>query len=49
MRECLRGYKLPEPTRLAHIYANEVKRRLGGKLLFERETDAWRHMREKLH
>lgn len=33
VRECLRGYKLPEPTRLAHIYANEVKRRLGGELL----------------
>nr|QNO41503.1 endonuclease V [Methanosarcinales archaeon ANME-2c ERB4]QNO42026.1 endonuclease V [Methanosarcinales archaeon ANME-2c ERB4]QNO42676.1 endonuclease V [Methanosarcinales archaeon ANME-2c ERB4]QNO43379.1 endonuclease V [Methanosarcinales archaeon ANME-2c ERB4]QNO48219.1 endonuclease V [Methanosarcinales archaeon ANME-2c ERB4] len=25
-RHCLRGYKLPEPTRQAHIYANLVKR-----------------------
>jgi len=25
-RHCLRGYKLPEPTRQAHIYANSVKR-----------------------
>jgi deoxyribonuclease V len=27
-RRCLRGYKLPEPTRQAHIYANAVKRML---------------------
>ena len=33
VRGCLRGYKLPEPTRLAHIYANEVKRRLGASCL----------------
>lgn len=26
VRHCLRGYKLPEPTRQAHIYANAVKR-----------------------
>ena len=26
VRHCLRGYKLPEPTRQAHIYANFVKR-----------------------
>ncbi|HIE32102.1 MAG TPA: endonuclease V [Methanosarcinales archaeon] len=26
VRHCLRGYKLPEPTRLAHIYVNAVKR-----------------------
>ena len=25
-RHCLRGYKLPEPTRQAHIYANLIKR-----------------------
>ncbi|MEL4304688.1 endonuclease V [Methanococcoides sp. LMO-2] len=25
-RKCLRGYKLPEPTRLAHMYVNEIKR-----------------------
>lgn len=26
VQQCLRGYKLPEPTRQAHIYANAVKR-----------------------
>ncbi|KAF5418792.1 MAG: Endonuclease V [Candidatus Methanogaster sp.] len=25
-RHCLRGYRLPEPTRQAHIYANLIKR-----------------------
>ncbi|MDY6959451.1 MAG: endonuclease V, partial [Halobacteriota archaeon] len=25
---CLRGYKLPEPTRQAHLYAGSIKRRL---------------------
>jgi deoxyribonuclease V len=23
---CCRGYRLPEPTRLAHLYVNEVRR-----------------------
>ncbi|WP_440952016.1 endonuclease V [Methanococcoides sp. FTZ1] len=27
-RKCLRGYKLPEPTRLAHMYVNDVKKEL---------------------
>ncbi|SES87728.1 Endonuclease V [Methanococcoides vulcani] len=27
-RKCLRGYKLPEPTRLAHMYVNEIKREM---------------------
>ncbi|MDD1745699.1 MAG: hypothetical protein LUQ20_07840 [Candidatus Methanoperedens sp.] len=27
MRSCLRGHKLPEPARLAHLYANEEKKR----------------------
>ena len=27
-RHCLAGYKLPEPTRLAHLYANEIKKEL---------------------
>ncbi len=31
MRHCLRGYKLPEPTRQAHIYANAVKRMYGAE------------------
>nr|QNO47982.1 endonuclease V [Methanosarcinales archaeon ANME-2c ERB4]QNO48165.1 endonuclease V [Methanosarcinales archaeon ANME-2c ERB4] len=26
VKHCLRGYKLPEPTRQAHIYANLIKR-----------------------
>jgi deoxyribonuclease V len=26
VRHCMKGYKLPEPTRLAHIYANDVKK-----------------------
>lgn len=30
MQECLRGYRLPEPTRLAHLHVNEV--RIGGKI-----------------
>jgi deoxyribonuclease V len=30
---CLKGYKLPEPTRLAHMHANEVK-----KYMPEQET-----------
>jgi deoxyribonuclease V len=25
-KQCLRGHKLPEPLRLAHLYANEAKR-----------------------
>lgn len=29
VQSCLRGYRLPEPTRLAHLYVNEV--RTGGK------------------
>lgn len=28
VKNCIMGYKLPEPTRLAHIYANKVKRKL---------------------
>jgi len=28
VRHCLRGYKLPEPTRLAHNYVGEVKKEL---------------------
>ena len=31
VRHCLRGYKLPEPTRQAHIYANAVKRMYGAE------------------
>jgi deoxyribonuclease V len=27
VRSCLRGHKLPEPARLAHLYANEEKKR----------------------
>lgn len=27
-RKCLRGYKLPEPTILAHMYVNEIKREM---------------------
>ncbi|AKB85078.1 Endonuclease V [Methanococcoides methylutens MM1] len=27
-RKCLRGYKLPETTRLAHMYVNEIKREM---------------------
>ncbi|UGV41381.1 endonuclease V [Methanococcoides orientis] len=27
-RKCLRGYKLPEPTRLAHMYVNKIKREM---------------------
>lgn len=27
-RKCLRGYKLPEPTRLAHMYVNEIKSKI---------------------
>lgn len=27
-RKCLRGYKLAEPTRLAHMYVNEIKREM---------------------
>lgn len=26
IEKCFRGYKLPEPTRQAHLYANEVRR-----------------------
>ncbi len=29
VKHCLRGYKLPEPTRQAHIYANLIKRTYG--------------------
>ncbi len=29
VKHCLRGYKLPEPTRLAHLYAGEVKKDIG--------------------
>ena len=29
VKHCLRGYKLPEPTRQAHIYANHIKRAYG--------------------
>lgn len=25
VKDCVRGHKLPEPLRLAHLYANEVK------------------------
>ncbi|MDY6931050.1 MAG: deoxyribonuclease V [Halobacteriota archaeon] len=28
VKTCLRGYKLPEPTRQAHMYAGSIKRRL---------------------
>jgi len=31
-RKCLRGYKLPEPTRLAHMYVNEIKREMLGDM-----------------
>jgi deoxyribonuclease V len=27
VRSCLRGHKLPEPAKLAHLYANEEKKR----------------------
>lgn len=29
VKKCIRNYKLPEPLRLAHLYANEVKRKYG--------------------
>lgn len=29
VQNCLRGHKLPEPLRLAHLLANEIKRRRG--------------------
>lgn len=28
VRHCLRGYKLPEPTRLAHLYAGNAKKNI---------------------
>ena len=28
VKHCLRGYKLPEPTRQAHNYVNTVKREM---------------------
>ncbi|MHC1581775.1 MAG: deoxyribonuclease V [Candidatus Syntropharchaeia archaeon] len=28
VKHCLRGYKLPEPTRQAHLYVNKIKRSL---------------------
>ncbi|WMW21486.1 endonuclease V [Methanolobus mangrovi] len=31
VKHCLKGYKLPEPTRLAHMYANEVKKFVSGR------------------
>lgn len=34
VKHCLKGYKLPEPTRLAHMYAAEAK-----KEIMEQQTD----------
>ncbi len=31
--ECCRGYRLPEPTRQAHIFVNEVRRRVSASNL----------------
>jgi deoxyribonuclease V len=28
VKHCLKGYKLPEPTRLAHMYAAEAKKEI---------------------
>ncbi|HJH26268.1 MAG TPA: hypothetical protein C5S37_05705 [Methanophagales archaeon] len=29
IRNCIRKHKLPEPTRMAHLYANKIKKELG--------------------
>lgn len=29
IRNCIRKHKLPEPTRMAHLYANTIKKKLG--------------------
>jgi len=31
VKHCLRGYKLPEPIRIAHEYAGKVSKRLNGR------------------
>ena len=30
VQECMRGYRLPEPTRLAHLYVNEMRQAQSG-------------------
>ncbi len=36
VRACLRGYRLPEPTRLAHAYVNAVRTEASVEMLFPR-------------